>query len=163
LMIRRHLDYSLRKQYFTLSSPHELWKALKTRFLHEKTMHLPQARSEWIQLRVMDFSDLLSFNAELHRIMSLMWLCGQRIEESELIDKTLSTFPPAATILAQQYRNMQFLIHARLMSYLLAAEKQQQLLLKNAESRPNKEVHTVELAARKPKGPKGKDFRGKSK
>jgi hypothetical protein len=65
LMIRRHLDYSLRKQYLTLSSPHELWKALKARFLHEKTMHLPQARSEWIQLRVMDFSDLLSFNAEL--------------------------------------------------------------------------------------------------
>jgi hypothetical protein len=163
LMIRRHLDYSLRKQYLTLSSPHELWKALKTRFLHEKTMHLPQARSEWIQLRVMDFSDLLSFNAELHRIVSLMWLCGQRIEESEMIDKTLSTFPLAAAILAQQYRNMQFLTHARLMSYLLAAEKQQQLLLKNAESRPNKEVHTAELAARKPKGPKGKDSRGKSK
>jgi hypothetical protein len=49
------------------------------------------------------------------------------------------------------------------MSYLLAAEKQQQLLLKNAESRPNKEVHTAKLAARKPKGPKGKDSRGKSK
>jgi hypothetical protein len=111
----------------------------------------------------MDFSDLLSFNAELHRIVSLMRLCGQHIEESEMIDKTLSTFPPAAAILAQQYRNMQFLTHARLMSYLLAAEKQQQLLLKNAESRPNKEVHTAELAARKPKGPKGKDSRGKSK
>jgi hypothetical protein len=63
-------------------------------------MHLPQARSEWIQLRVMDFSDLLSFNAELHRIVSLMRLCGQHIEESEMIDKTLSTFPPAAAILA---------------------------------------------------------------
>jgi hypothetical protein len=163
LMIRRHLDYSLRKQYLTLSSPHELWKALKARFLHEKTMHLPQARSEWIQLRVMDFSDLLSFNAELHRIVSLMRLCGQHIEESEMIDKTLSTFPPAAAILAQQYRNMNFLTHARLMSYLLAAEKQQQILLKNAESRPNKEVHTAELAARKPKVPKGKDSRGKSK
>ena len=38
------------------------------------------------------------------------------------------------------------------MSYLLLAEKQQLLLLQNAESKPTKETHTVEMATRKPRG-----------
>jgi hypothetical protein len=162
--LHRHIDYSLWKQYLMITTPHELWKELKSRFLHEKTIHLPQARNDWIQLRVLDFPDFLSFNAELHQIVSLMRLCGHTIEESELIDKTLSTFLPAATLLAQQYRNMQFQTHAKLMSYLLSAEKQQQILLKNTEQRPSaKETHTTELAARRPKGFKEKQSRNNPK
>jgi hypothetical protein len=164
LILRRHINYSLRKQYLMLSTPHELWKELKSRFLHEKTIYLPQARNNWIRLRVLDFPDFLSFNAELHRIVSLMRLCRETIEENELIDKTLSTIPPAIALLAQQYRNMKFQTHAKLMSYLLSAEKQQQILLKNAEQRPSaKETHTTELAARRPKGFKGKQFRNSPK
>lgn len=67
------------------------------------------------------------------------------MKESDLIDKTLSTFPPACAILAQQYRNMKFTQHSKLMSYLFLAEKQQQMLLKNAEARPAKEVHTMNM------------------
>ena len=84
-------------------------------------------------------------------------MCGQTVEESELIDKTLSTFPFAAALLAQQYRNMKFSTHAKLMTYLLAAEKQQQVLLQNEERRPPaREAHTMEMATRKSKGYKGK-------
>jgi hypothetical protein len=158
LILRRYIDYSLRKQYLMIDTPQALWKELKARFLHEKTIHLPQARNDWIRLRVLDFADLISFTAELHRIVSMLRLCGQTIDDAELIDKTLSTFPPAAALLAQQYRNMQFQTHAKLMSYLMSAEKQQQILLKNAEQRPSaKETHTTELAARKPKGFKGRN------
>ena len=42
-------------------------------------------------------------------------------------------------------------MHSELMSYLLLAEKQQLLLLKNVESKPV-ETHTVDVATRKPKG-----------
>ena len=101
LILQRHIDYSLRKQYLLIDTPDELWKELKSRFLHEKTIHLPQARNDWIQLRVLDFSYFLSFNAKLHRIVSQLRLCGQTIEESEFIDKTLSTFPLAFALLAQ--------------------------------------------------------------
>ena len=84
---------------------------------------------------MLDFADLLSFNAELHCIVTQLCMCGQTVEESELIDKILSTFPTAFALLAQQYRNMKFQTHAKLMTYLLAAEKQQQVLLQNQEWR----------------------------
>ena len=61
-----------------------------------------------------------------------------------MIKKTLSTFPPATSILSQQYRNMNFRTHSQLMSHLLLVEKHQQLLLRNAESRPAREVHATE-------------------
>ena len=53
LLLRRHLDPSLRQQYIQVEDPAALWAALEARFKHEETIFLPQARSEWIGLRVM--------------------------------------------------------------------------------------------------------------
>ena len=41
LILWRHIDYSLKKQYLLIDKLEELWKELKARFSHEKTIHLP--------------------------------------------------------------------------------------------------------------------------
>ena len=143
----RHLDTSLRREYIQVEHPVELWAQLKACFLHEKTIFLPQARHKWMSLRVMDFPDISSFNSELHHIVAQLSLCGEEVLEHELITKTLSTFPVASAVLAQQYRNMKFCTHAKLMSFLLLAEKEQQILLKNAEARPARDTNIVETHA----------------
>ena len=84
-----------------MEHPAELWAQLRARFLHEKTIFLPQACHEWMSLRVMDFPDISSFNSELHRIVAQLSLCSEEVPEPELITKTLSTFPVASAVLAQ--------------------------------------------------------------
>jgi hypothetical protein len=100
---------------------------------------------------------LISFNAELHRITAQLTLCGETVGEAQLIDKTLSTFSPATAILTQQYRNMKLAKHSELVFHLLLAEKHQHILLKNAEARPPREIHTMISAA-----PLGKPQAGSS-
>ena len=92
---------------------------------------------------MLDFPDFVSFNSELHRITPQLKLCEKTISESELIEKTLPTFPPTKFILFQQYRNMKCKKDSRLMSRFLYAHKHQRLLLKNVEARPAWEVHST--------------------
>jgi hypothetical protein len=119
----------------------DLWAQLHARFHHQQTLFLPQTRADWINLRVLDFPDFVTFNSKLHRIVEQLRLYGETVTDAELIEKTLSTFPQATTILSQQYQNMKFKKHSTLMAQLLLAEKHQQLLLKNAEARLVREVH----------------------
>ena len=78
----------------------ELSQHLRDRFLHEKTIFLPQAHHDWMSLCMLDFPDVSSFNSELDHIVAQLRLCGEVLTESELISKTLSTFPLASIVLA---------------------------------------------------------------
>ena len=95
----------------------------------------------------MDFPDISTFNSELHHIVAQLRLCGEELIEPKLITKTLSTFPIASAVLTQQYHNMKFRTHAKLMSFLLLAEKEHQILLKNIEARLAQDTSTVETHA----------------
>ena len=68
--LRRHLDSSLCREYIQVEHSTELWAELQARFLHKKTIFLPQASHDWMSLRVMDFLDISSFNSELHCIVA---------------------------------------------------------------------------------------------
>lgn len=79
LIIRRHIDASLRQQYVQVDDAVELWKLLDARFKHEETIFLPQAWSDWLNLRMLDFSNFASFNAKLHRISIQLKLYAQTV------------------------------------------------------------------------------------
>ncbi|XP_062119375.1 uncharacterized protein LOC133833133 [Humulus lupulus] len=91
IFLRHHLHEGLRSEYSTIKDPLTLWKNLKERYDHQKTVILPNAKNEWLHLR---------------------FLCNQ------------------------QYRERNFKKYSELISYLLVAEQNNELLMKNHESRP---------------------------
>ena len=93
----------------------------------------------WHSLRFCDFKSVLDYNSEALRIKSLMEFCGKEITNAMLIEKTLSTFPVSALIIAKNY---QIYVNARritrfheLIGAINVAEKHDNILVKNYNSR----------------------------
>ncbi|XP_068307431.1 uncharacterized protein [Pyrus communis] len=68
IFIRRHLDERSKNEYLTVKDPLILWKALKNRYNHQKTVILPRARYEWTHLRIQDFKTVAEYNSAMFRI-----------------------------------------------------------------------------------------------
>src|SRR6266487_1520268 len=71
IFLRRHLHGDLKNEYLTVKDPLALWKGLKERFDHQKTIFLPKARYEWLHLRLKDFKSVTAYNSAVLRITSL--------------------------------------------------------------------------------------------
>ena len=136
IFLRRHLDEGLKNEYLTLKDPADLWKDLEERYNHQKTVILPQARYEWTHLRLQDFKSINEYNSAMFRITSQMKLCGKKITDHDMLEKTFSTFHASNVLLQQQYREKGFKKYYELISCLLVAERNNELLLKNHEARP---------------------------
>ncbi|KAL2232822.1 UNVERIFIED_CONTAM: hypothetical protein Sindi_1462200 [Sesamum indicum] len=87
ILLRHHLHESLKSQYLTVKSHFQLWKSLKDRFDHQKTVILPRARYEWIQLRLQDFKTIAEYNSEMFRIVSKLRLCGEDVTDEQMLGK----------------------------------------------------------------------------
>jgi len=74
-----------------------------------------------------------AYNTALHCIVGQLRFCGQRVTEYEMIEKTLETFHPSNMVFQQQYRNKKYF---ELINVCLAAETQNELLMKNYYMRP---------------------------
>ncbi|KAM2630745.1 hypothetical protein TB1_029577 [Malus domestica] len=136
IFIRHHLDEALKSEYLTVEDPLALWKALRNRYNHQTTVILPRARYEWTHLKIQDFKSVAEYNFALFRITSQMKLCGDTITEEMLLEKTFSTFHASNVLLQQQYRARGFTEYNQLISVLLVAEQNNELLMKNHNSRP---------------------------
>ncbi|XP_070043035.1 uncharacterized protein [Nicotiana tomentosiformis] len=68
-------------------------------------------------------------------ITSQLKLCGEIINDEELLKKTLSTFHASNMVLQQQYREKGLKKYSELISCLLVAEQHNTLLMKNHETR----------------------------
>ncbi|XP_023636037.1 uncharacterized protein LOC111829952 [Capsella rubella] len=72
----------------------------------------------------------------MFKIVSILKLCGEEISEMDMLEKTFSTFHTSNVLLQQQYREKGFEIYASLISCLLLAEQNNELLIRNSELRP---------------------------
>ncbi|KAJ8750935.1 hypothetical protein K2173_016116 [Erythroxylum novogranatense] len=109
IFLRLHLHEELKTEYLTIKDPLVLWKNLKERFEHQRTVILPKARYEWIHLQ--------------------NYRCGY-------VRKTFSTFHASNLLCSRQYRERRFTKYSELISCLLVAEQNNELLMKNHQSRP---------------------------
>ena len=79
-------------EYLTVKDPAILWKKLKKRHEHQKTIILPQARYEWTQLRLQDYMSVVEYDLVLCKITSRLQLCGGKIIDFDMLEKTFTIF-----------------------------------------------------------------------
>ena len=135
IFLRHHLHEDLKIEYLTVKYPLILWTELKKRFDHQKTAILPKARYDWMHLRLQDFKSISKYNSALFEISSQLKLCGDNITEEDMLEKTFTTFHASNVLLQQQYRERRFTKYSQLISCLLVAEQNNELLMKNHQSR----------------------------
>ena len=110
-------------------------------------MILPKARYDWMHLRLQDFKSVSEYNSTLFKISSQLKLCGENITEEDMLEKTFTTFHASNVLLQQQYRERRFTEYSQLISCLLVAEQNNELLMKNHQSRPTGSEAFPELNA----------------
>ena len=96
-----------------------LWSYLKEKYDHQKTVILPKARYDWMHLRLQDFKTISEYNSALFKINSQLKLCGEKITEEDMLEKTFTMFHASNVLLQQQYREPKFTKYFELISCLL--------------------------------------------
>ena len=99
--LRHHLHPDLKSEYMTERDPLVLWQFLKHHFSQQWSIVLPRVQQDWITLCFLDFKSVAAYNSALHRIVTKMRLCGQKITDADMIGETLSTFHPGKIVLQQ--------------------------------------------------------------
>ena len=88
IFLRHHLDDGLKNKYLTIKDPLVLWKNLKEIYNHQKTVILPKAHYDLMHLRLQDFRTVAKYNSAFFKIRSKLQLCGEKITESDMLEKT---------------------------------------------------------------------------
>ena len=96
----------------------------------------PKTRYDWMHLRLQDFKNIHEYNSDMFIITSQLKLCEETVSEIDMIKNMFSTIHASIVLLRQQYREKGFKKYSELISYLLMAEQNNDLLLKNHENRP---------------------------
>ncbi|XP_073128547.1 uncharacterized protein [Henckelia pumila] len=108
IFLRHHLNDGLKIEYLTVKESQELWKNLKERFDHQRTIVLPRARYEWMHLCLQDFKSVSDYNSALFKISSTLILYGEKVTDQDMLKKIFFTFHASNVLLQQQYRERGF-------------------------------------------------------
>ncbi|GJV65459.1 hypothetical protein Tco_1476287 [Tanacetum coccineum] len=109
IFLRHHLHENLKIEYLTVTDP-------------------------LVHLRFQDFKTVSDYNSAMFKITSQ--LTEKKITDEEMLEKTFSTFHASKLLLQQQYHERGFKKYCDLIFCLLMAEQNNELLMKNHESRP---------------------------
>ncbi|XP_049406057.1 uncharacterized protein LOC125869642 [Solanum stenotomum] len=110
IFLCHHIDKILKIEYLTVKDPLVLWNNLKERYDHLEMVIHPKARYDWMHLRLQDFKSIHEYNSAMFRITSQLKLCG----------------------------DTGFKKYSELISHLLVAEQNNDLLMKNHENHENR-------------------------
>ncbi|XP_074299531.1 uncharacterized protein LOC141630653 [Silene latifolia] len=122
IFVRRHFHEGLKNEYLTIKDPQIFWSNLKERYDHQNTVILPNARYDWMHLRLQDFKSVSEYNSAIFKITSQLKLCGEKVTDMDMLEKTYSTFHANNIVLQTQYREKGFKKYSELISCLLVAE-----------------------------------------
>ncbi|KAM1334301.1 hypothetical protein ACFX2F_010231 [Malus domestica] len=86
--------------------------------------------------------------------------CNKTLTKEDLLEMTYSTFSATNIVLQQQYRAQKFTKFSDLISILLFAEKQNQMLMKNHQAQPIRATVMPEAHYSTNKCPKRQNRRG---
>ena len=101
ISLHYHIHDDLKNEYLTEEDPLSLQKSLKDRYDHQKMVILPNAQSEFLNLRYQEFKTISEYNSTLFNIVSRLKLCDEKVTNVQMIEKTLSIFH-ALNVLLQQ-------------------------------------------------------------
>ena len=74
---------------------------MKDRFDRQKMVILQKACYNWMHLRLQYFKTVSEYNSALFKISSKLKLCGEKITDEDMLEKTFTTFH-ASNVLLQQ-------------------------------------------------------------
>ena len=92
IFLRHLLHEGLKAEYLTIKDPLVLWNNLKERYDHQKTVILPKGRYDWMHLRLQNYKTVSEYNSAMFRISSQLKLCGEKVTDENMLEKTFSTF-----------------------------------------------------------------------
>ena len=104
IFLKHYLHKDMKNEYLIVKDSFTLWNNLNDRFDHQKTVILPKARYDWMHLRLQDFKTVSEYNFALFKISSRLKLCGEKIMDEDMLEKTFTTFHASNVLLQQQYR-----------------------------------------------------------
>ena len=92
IFLRHHLHEGLKAEYLTIKDHLVLWNNLKERYDHQNMVILPKARYDWMHLHLQDYKTVSEYNSAMFCISSQLKLCGEKVTDEDMLEKTFSTF-----------------------------------------------------------------------
>lgn len=113
-----------------------MWIFGNERFDHQKYVILPTAKHEWIHLRFHNYKSVSEYNFTMFGNTSMIMLCGEKISDYNMIEKTPSTFYPWNVIMQKHNRANGYTCYSELIQVLFLAEHNNQFVTLNHHSCP---------------------------